>query len=62
MKKQPRIPLALASRLLVDGEIAEGRLIEGLLDGRMEAALFRDTPGLGPLVSTVFSPLTKLLE
>ena len=32
------------------------------LDGRMEAALFRDTPGVGPLVSTVFSPLTKLLE
>jgi len=32
------------------------------LDGRMEAALFRDTPGLGPVVSRVFWPVTKLLE
>jgi hypothetical protein len=32
------------------------------LDGRMEAALFRDAPGVGPLVSTVFWPVTKMLE
>lgn len=30
------------------------------LDARMEAELFRDTPLIGPLISFVLTPLTKL--
>ena len=32
------------------------------INGRMEAQLLRDVPGLGLLVTTVFTPLTKLFE
>jgi hypothetical protein len=35
---------------------------DGRINGRMEAQLFRDTPGLGPVVSKVFWPVTKLFE
>ena len=32
------------------------------INGRMEAELFRNTPGVGPVVSKVFWPVTKLFE
>jgi hypothetical protein len=32
------------------------------INGRMEAQLLRDVPGIGILVTTVFTPLTKLFE
>jgi len=32
------------------------------IDGRMEAELLRDTPGVGILISRVFWPMTKLFE
>jgi hypothetical protein len=32
------------------------------INGRMEAELFRDTPGLGPVVSKVLWPVTKIFE
>lgn len=35
---------------------------ETQLDGTMEAELFRDTPGVGTVVSKVFWPVTKLFE
>jgi hypothetical protein len=35
---------------------------ETRLDGKMEAELFRDTPGVGTVVSKVFWPVTKLFE
>jgi len=49
---------ASGMRLTYDGWID----FDTRIDGRMEAALFRDTPGVGPVVSTVFWPVTKLLE
>ena len=35
---------------------------DGRLNARLEAQLFRNTPGLGPVVSTVLWPFTKLFE
>ncbi len=35
---------------------------DGKINGRMEAELFRDTPGLGAVVSKVLWPVTKLFE
>jgi hypothetical protein len=49
---------ASGMRLNYDGTVD----FEGRINGRMEAQLFRDTPGVGQFVSTVFKPLTKLFE
>ena len=49
---------ASGMRLNYDGTIG----FDGRINGRMEAQLLRDMPGLGPLVSTVFWPVTKLFE
>jgi D-arabinose 1-dehydrogenase-like Zn-dependent alcohol dehydrogenase len=35
---------------------------EGQLNARVEAELMRDVWGLGPVISTVFWPVTKMLE
>jgi hypothetical protein len=32
------------------------------INGRVEAELFRNAPGFGPLVSKIFWPFTKLFE
>ena len=32
------------------------------INGRMEAELFRDTPGVGPVVAKMFWPVTKVFE
>ena len=49
---------ASGMRLNYDGTID----FDSRINGRMEAQLLRDMPGLGPLVSTVFWPVTKLFE
>lgn len=49
---------ASGMRMNFEGTIA----FDGRLDGRVQAQLLRDVPGLGLIVSTVFTPLTKLFE
>jgi hypothetical protein len=49
---------ASGMRLNYEGAIG----LDGRINGRMEADLLRDTPGVGLIVSTVFTPLTKLFE
>jgi hypothetical protein len=49
---------ASGMRLHYDGTID----FAGRINGRMEAELLRDIPGLGPLVSKVLWPVTKLFE
>lgn len=49
---------ASGMRLTYDGWVD----FEGRINGRMEAQLFRDTPGVGQVVSKVFWPVTKLFE
>jgi uncharacterized protein YhdP len=36
--------------------------LQGQLNARVEAELMRDVWGLGPVISTVFWPVTKMLE
>ena len=47
-----------ALRLLYRGSVD----LEGQLNARVEAELLRDVWGLGPVISTVFWPVTKMLE
>ncbi len=47
-----------AVRLLYRGTVD----LEGRLNARVEAVLMRDVWGLGPIISTVFWPVTKMLE
>ncbi|HTD68444.1 MAG TPA: hypothetical protein VK846_18120, partial [Candidatus Limnocylindria bacterium] len=49
---------ASGMRLNYDGTLD----FDGRVNGRMEAELLRDMPGLGPLVSKVLWPVTKLFE
>ncbi len=49
---------ASGMRLHYDGTVD----FETRINGRMEAELFRDMPGLGQVVSKVFWPVTKLFE
>jgi hypothetical protein len=49
---------ASGMRLNYDGIIG----FDGRINGRMEAELLRDIPGLGPVVSKVLWPVTKLFE
>ncbi len=35
---------------------------DGRIQGRMEAELLRDTPGIGPIISKLFWPVTKVFE
>jgi hypothetical protein len=49
---------ASGMRLDYDGTIG----FDGRVNGRMEAELLRDIPGLGPVVSKVLWPVTKLFE
>ena len=36
--------------------------LEGRVNARVEAELLRDMKGLGPIISTVFWPVTKMFE
>jgi hypothetical protein len=49
---------ASGTRLHYDGTVD----FDARINGRMEAELFRDMPGLGQVVSKVFWPVTKLFE
>jgi hypothetical protein len=49
---------SIAMRLRYRGSVS----YEGNLDATMEAALFRDAPLIGRLLSFALSPVTKLLE
>jgi hypothetical protein len=49
---------ASGMRLNYDGTVD----FDARVNGRMEAQLFRNTPGVGTVLSTVFWPVTKILE
>ncbi len=49
---------ASGMRLNYDGTVD----FDARVKGRMEAQLFRNTPGVGSVLSTVFWPVTKILE